>query len=66
MVNGDFKDLSTRTAFGKVLHNKVSEIAINRNCDGFSSGLTPKLKSLIKRLEILALILKEESLIIKK
>ena len=59
-------NLSTRTTFGKVLHNKVSEIASNPNCDGFSSGLTPKSKSLITRLEILALILKEESLIIKK
>ena len=66
MANGDFKDLSTRATFGKVLHNKVSEIASNPKCDGFSRGLTLKSKPLIKRLEILVLILKEGSLRIKK
>ena len=39
MAYGDFKDLARRTASDKVLREKTFNIAKNRKCDGYQSGL---------------------------
>ena len=39
MTYGDFKDLTKRTAAGKVLRNKAFKIASNQKYDGYKRGL---------------------------
>ena len=39
IVHGYFKDLSRRTAFGKVLRDKAFNIAKNPKYDGYQCGL---------------------------
>ena len=39
MADGDFKDLTKRTAPDKVLHYKISNFAQNPKCGGHQSGL---------------------------
>ena len=38
-IYGDFKDLTKRTAFDKILHAKAFNIAINRKYDWYQRGL---------------------------
>ena len=38
MAYGDFKDLTRRTASGKILHDKAISIANNPKYDGYQSG----------------------------
>ena len=40
MDYGDFKDLTIRTASGKILHDKAFSIAKNPKYDGYQRGLT--------------------------
>ena len=40
MANGDFKDLTRRTASGKIFCNEAFNIAKNPKYDGYQSGLT--------------------------
>ena len=39
MAYGNFKDLSRRTAFDKLLHDKAFNIAVNPKYDGSQCGL---------------------------
>ena len=39
MANGDFKDLTRRTAYDKILHDKAFNIAKNSKYDGYQRGL---------------------------
>ena len=39
MIYGDFKGLSRRTAFDKVLWNKAFNITKNQNYNGYQRGL---------------------------
>ena len=39
MAYGDFKDLTRRTAFDKILCDKAFNIAKNQKCDGYQHGL---------------------------
>ena len=39
MTSGDFKDLTRRTAFDKILCDKAFDIAENLNFDGYQRGL---------------------------
>ena len=38
MAYGDFKDLTRRTAFDKMLHDKTFNIAKNLKYDGYQHG----------------------------
>ena len=40
MADGDFKDLTSKTASEKVLHDKAFNIAKNPKHDGYQRGLT--------------------------
>ena len=39
MAYGDFKDLTRRTAFDKILHDKAFNFVKNPNCDGYQRGI---------------------------
>ena len=39
MTYGYFKDLTRRTAYDKILHNKAFDIAINPKYDRYQKGL---------------------------
>ena len=47
MAYGDFKNLSRRFGFDKLLHDKAFDIFKNRKCDGYQEGLASIVNNLL-------------------